>query len=199
MCKQEFLDALRLRLSGLPKRDLEERLDFYSESIDDRVEEGCTEEDAVATLGSVEEIAAEILGEIPLFKLARERVRPKRRLYAWEIVLLVLGSPLWLSLLIAAFSVFLSLYAVLWSLTVTAWAVFASLVGGALGAVAAGILFICTGSGASGAVTVGAGVACAGLSILAFFGCLAATKGAAWLTKRIVPTIKKRLIKREDA
>ena len=45
----------------------------------------------------------------------------------------------------------------------------------------------------------GVGVACAGLSILAFFGCLAATKGAAWLTKGIVPRAKRLLIKKEDA
>ena len=37
MRKQEFLDTLRARLSGLPKQDVEEWLGFYSEMIDDRV------------------------------------------------------------------------------------------------------------------------------------------------------------------
>ena len=48
MNKQEFLDALRERLSGLPSREVEDRLGFYGEIIDDRIEEGISEHDAVA-------------------------------------------------------------------------------------------------------------------------------------------------------
>lgn len=47
MNKQEFLVKLRKGLSGLPKEDIEERLTFYSEMIDDRMEEGLSEEEAV--------------------------------------------------------------------------------------------------------------------------------------------------------
>ena len=39
MNKEEFLNALRSALAGLPQEDIEERLAFYSESIDDRVED----------------------------------------------------------------------------------------------------------------------------------------------------------------
>ena len=64
--------------------------------IDDRMEEGLAEEEAVSSFGTPEEIADQILSEIPLSRLVRERVKPKRALKAWEIVLLVLGSPVWL-------------------------------------------------------------------------------------------------------
>ena len=47
MSKSEFLTALRARLGGLPQGDVAERLDFYSELIDDRMEEGLSEEAAV--------------------------------------------------------------------------------------------------------------------------------------------------------
>ena len=50
-------------------------------------------------------------------------MRPKRRLQAWEIVLLALGLPVWLSLGLAALAVVLSLYVVVWSLDVSLWAV----------------------------------------------------------------------------
>lgn len=40
MSKQEFLAELRKALSGLPQGDIEDRLTFYSEMIDDRMEEG---------------------------------------------------------------------------------------------------------------------------------------------------------------
>ena len=53
MDKKEFLHKLQKGLSGLPKDDIQERLNFYSEMIDDSVEEGLTEEDAISRIGSV--------------------------------------------------------------------------------------------------------------------------------------------------
>ena len=85
MNKEEFLNALRSALAGLPQEDIEERLAFYSESIDDRVEDGLTEEEAVEAIGTVDEVRDQIMAEIPLTKLVREKMRPKGRLRAWEI------------------------------------------------------------------------------------------------------------------
>ena len=48
MNKQEFLSALQNALAGLPKKDRQKTLAFYSEMIDDRMEDGMTEEEAVA-------------------------------------------------------------------------------------------------------------------------------------------------------
>ena len=45
MNKQEFFEQLRKGLSGLPKDDIEERLTFYKEMIEDRIEDGLSEED----------------------------------------------------------------------------------------------------------------------------------------------------------
>ena len=109
MNKTEFLAALERALSGLPEQDVQERLSFYGELIDDRVEEGLSEEEAVKERGSVDEIAKQTLADIPLSRLVRERVKPKRALRAWEIVLLVLGFPLWFPLLLAAAVVVLAL------------------------------------------------------------------------------------------
>lgn len=198
MNKQEFIDLLRARLSGLAKQELEERLDFYSEMIDDRIEEGKSEEEAVSDVGSVDEIAEQIIADIPLTSIAKERIRPKKRLGAWEIVLLALGSPIWLSLAIAAFAVILSLYVVLWSVIVSLWSVFVALVGCAIGGVVAGIVFAALGNVPSGIAMLGAGSACAGLSILFFLGCKEATRGNIWLTKRLALGIKKLFVKKEE-
>lgn len=199
MRKQEFLSALKMKLSGLPKQDIEERLNFYSEMIDDRMEDGRTEEEAVSEIGSVNEIAAQIIAEIPPYKLAKEKTKQKRRLKAWEIVLLALGSPIWLSLLIASFAVILSLYIVLWSLIISIWAVFVSLVACAFGGVAASVIFICQGNVLVGITMIGVCIVCAGLSIFLFFGCKAATKGTLLLTKKIALGIKKCFVKKENA
>ena len=190
MDKQAFLTALEAGLAGLPRADIDERLGFYAEMIDDRVEEGRTEAEAVAELGTVEDIVAQIVAETPLTRIVRERMKPARRMRAWEIVLLVLGFPLWFPLLMAAFAVVLTVYIVIWAVIVTLWAVELSFAVGVFGGVAAGILSIVRGQLMPGAVLLCAAVVLAGLSIFLFFGCKAVTVGAAKLTKRIALWIK---------
>ena len=199
MSKQEFLVQLRKGLSGLPQEDIEERLTFYSEMIDDRMEEGVTEEEAVVAVGSAQEIAAQVVAEIPFAKIAKERMKSKRQLRVGEIVLLALGSPIWLSLGIAVFVVLLSLYLSLWAVIVSLWAVFGALIGCAVGGVAAGSVLACNGNALSGTAILAAGIVCAGLSIFTFYGCKAATKGTLTLTKKTVIWIKNCFIKKEAA
>ena len=127
MNKTEYLDTLCKKLDGLPKEDIEHAVSYYAEMIDDRIEDGMDEREAVADIVSPEVAAAETLRAIPLHKLFIARVKPKRALRAWEIVFLVLGSPIWLSLLIAAVAVVFSIYAVLWSLILCLYAVELSL------------------------------------------------------------------------
>lgn len=192
MTKREFLERLEKSLSGLPQNDLKERLSFYGEMIDDRMEEGVSEEEAVQKIGDIDQIASAILSEIPALNI-QEKAKPKSKLKAWEIVLLVLGSPIWLSLLISAVAVALSLYASLWVVIISLWAVFGSLAGSAVGGLAAGIIMAFTQNTLSSAAVVGAALVCAGLSIFAFFGCKAATKGTVLLTKKIAMGIKNKL------
>ena len=184
MNKQEFLDGLRKGLSGLPQADIEERLTFYGEMLDDRIEEGLSEEEAVAAAGSVNEIVRQTVADIPLAKIAKDRIKPKRRLKAWEIVLLALGSPIWLSLGVAAAAVIFALYVTVWSVIASFWSVFASLAVCAAAGVPMCVVFVAGDSGAAGIAVLSAGIVCAGLSVFMFFGCLQATKGILFLTKK---------------
>ena len=199
MNKQEFLAELRKGLSGLPQGDIKERESFYSEMIDDRMEEGLSEEEAVSAVGSVDEIVTQVVAETPLAKIAKERIKSKRRLRVGEIVLLALGSPIWLSLGIAAFAVILSLYISLWAVIISLWSVFVSLAACSIGSVPACIIFTVGGDGASGVAMLAAGIVCAGLSIFIFYGCKAATDGTLILTKKIAIWIKNCFIKKEVA
>lgn len=199
MSKQEFLTQLRKSLKGLPSDDVEERLAFYSEIIDDRLEEGLSEDEAVCSVGGVEEIASQIVGNIPLTKIAKERIKPKRRLKAWEIVLLVLGSPIWLSLGIAVLSVILAFYIAVWSVIIAFWAVFGSLAGCALGGIVSCGFFVAFGSTLTGIAMLGAGLVCAGLSVFMFYGCKIVTKAILIFTKTVVKAVKKCFIKKEEA
>ena len=195
MNKQEFIDLLRKRLSHLPQRDIEERLNFYGEMIDDRIEEGLSEDEAVLQIGSIDEIASQILADYP--KSKKQRTRVKRSLKAWEIALLAVGSPIWASLLIAALAVVLSLYISLWAVIISLWAVFGAFIGSALGGVIACTVFVCGGNVATGIATLGVSSVLAGLSIFLFFGCIAATKGTVWLTKRVAVGTKNYFCKKE--
>lgn len=52
--KQEFMEALSERMAGLPERERVRLMDYFAEMIEDRVELGMSEEDAVAALGDPE-------------------------------------------------------------------------------------------------------------------------------------------------
>ena len=180
MNKQEFLAKLRRGLRGLPSKEKEEHLAFYGEMIDDRIEDGLSEEAAVAQIGNLDNIIAQI-----------KSAAPKKKKNAGVVVLLVLGFPVWGSLLVAAAAVVLALYVALWGILVCLWAVFASLVGSAFGCVVGGIILACNGNLPTGLALFGIGLVCAGFSIFFFYGCRIATKWTLRITKKLVRRVAK--------
>ena len=71
MNKEHFLSELSRRLDGLNGNDLYRTLEYYAEMIDDRVEDGMSEEAAVAALGDLEAIAREIMQDAPARESAK--------------------------------------------------------------------------------------------------------------------------------
>lgn len=196
MTKLKFLLELEKKLSGLPQQDIEEQLTFYCEMIEDRVEEGISEEEAIAQIGTVEDIAAQILSEHiseppprdeeavtteEISAAAEEKV--KHTFKTWELVLLIAGSPIWFSLLIAILAIGFSLFAAFWSIVISLWAVFASLVACAVALPIAAVYFICTGYTYSGLVVIATSLVCGGLGILSYYACKWTTRGMALVTK----------------
>lgn len=173
MNKQEFLTRLRKGLRGLPSKEKKEHLAFYGEMIDDRIEDGLSEEAAVAEIGNIDEIIAQI-----------KAATPKKKKNAGVIVLLTLGFPVWGSLLLAVIAIAVSL-------CVALWAVFAALLGSALGGVVGGIILFGYGHQPAGLALIGAALVCAGLGIFLFYGCKAATVGMLRLTKKLVRRAEK--------
>ena len=199
MNRESFLAELGQRLAGLPREELEERLEFYGEMLDDRLEDGLTEEEAVESLGTPEEVAAQVLADIPMSTLIREKVRPKRRMKAWEIVLLILGSPVWFSLLAAGLAVGFSLYAVLWVIVFSLWVVALSLGASALGCLIGAGFYLFRGRPGEAGFFFGGCLVCAGLTLLWIALSSVLTKGAVKLSKSIWPGIKARLTRKEKA
>lgn len=199
MTKIQFLLTLSEKLAGLPREEVEARLNFYTEMIEDRMEEGFSEEDAVAAAGDPDEIAAQITQEIPFVKIAKEKIKPKRRLTTAEILLLIVGFPLWFPLLMALVSVAFSVYAVIWSVIVALWSVFGAAAGSALGLLAGGIALVCAGKGLYGGALISGCCICAGVSVFLFLGCKACTKAVVRLTKFLIVKLKKAFVKKEGA
>ena len=185
MNKDQFLEELRKKLSGLPQEDIDERVAFYSEMIDDRMEEDITEEEAVASLGTVDSVVEQIMSEIPLTKLVKQKVKPKGKMKAWEVVLLVLGAPVWIPLIIAALAIALSVYIVIWAVVISVYAVNLSVAAGAASGLAGIFIYLKAGNPAGMIFSFGAAIALAGLTILLFFVCKWITKAVIKLTGRI--------------
>ncbi|MCR5511887.1 MAG: DUF1700 domain-containing protein [Lachnospiraceae bacterium] len=75
MNKKDFLDEVRTRLAGLSENDIQNALDFYVEAIDDHIDDGMTEDQAVSAVGTPEEVAEKILMDTPLPTLIKTQAQ----------------------------------------------------------------------------------------------------------------------------
>lgn len=186
MNKLDFLLVLQEKLMHLPKDDVEERLNFYNEMIEDKIEEGLSEEEAISSIGSIDIIIEQIQEDIGYLNSNNTSITPRKKHKVWEIVLLILGSPIWLSLLIAAFVIIFSLYVSIWAVIISLWATFASLIACAFGAIICGCGYVFNNKSLTGLALIAAGLVCAGLGIFLYFGCKFITKYIVILTKKSI-------------
>ena len=186
MKKSEFLTDLKHKISALPKDEVKEHISFYGEMIDDRIDSGLSEAEAVAEIGDIDSIAEQIIRNSGTSHAEPTDVdRPeKRRLKPAELALIILGFPLWFSLLVCAFATVLFLYTALCAVTISCWATLLSMGVCALLFSFVGPILIFAGKAAYGAIFIGSSMILAGFSILAFFGCKALTKGTVTLPKK---------------
>ena len=198
MMKKMFLDRLRNRLSHLPKEEQDERIAFYSEMIDDRIEDGLTEEEAVKTITSIDEITKEVITDIEVVDLKdninKKRIQEKITKFVKDkkktsnVLLIVLGFPVWFPLLISLIVILFSLYVVGWAIIVSLWSVVVTLGVSFIGGTILGIIYLFQGANA---ILLGLSIACGGLAIFSFFGIRELTKLYCVFTKKIISWIRK--------
>ena len=191
MNKRDFLLALRLRLSCLSSKDIASASDYYAELISDRMEDGLSEEEAVAAIGNIDDIAEEIISQTPLTKLVKAKIKPKKGRNPLTVILLILGSPVWLSLLIAAFAVVLAVYISLWSIVMSLYAVDLALAAAGFACIVASPATIIEGNFPFFFICLGAGFVCSGLAIFFFCVCNKAAKGTVLAGKGMLRGIKR--------
>ena len=194
MRKEEFLSTLRSQLAGLPKEDIEEQIEFYSEAIDDRIEEGQSEEEAVRAVGGVDQAVTQIAENTPLSKLVKEKVVPKRKISAFEVILIILGFPLWFPLLVTAFVLFLVFYLLVWVLVLVVYSIELAFMSSSVGSLV--LLFYGLSQGIFEPMYIAIFILGLGLSIAFFFVCIGSTKITIKLSKKILLGIKKKFMRR---
>lgn len=197
MNKEEFLKELRKKLSGLSKSDIEERVSFYGEMIDDRMEEGLSEQEAVEGIGTVDSVVEQIMSEIPLSRLVKEKVRGDKKPNILMIVLLVIGFPVWFPLAVAVLSVIFSLYVTVWSIVISFFATDLALAAASCCCLFGSVVFLASSNPAAAVFSFGGSAICAGLAILFFILSLWISKGIIKLTGKMFLGIKTSFIGKE--
>lgn len=167
MTKNDFLNKLTEALFGLPHEEVKKSIDYYSEIIDDAVEDGEAETAVIARLGSIEDIAEKIINETPLRKFVKEDVK-NYNMSLPVVLLIIISSPVWLPILTAIFAVAFSLYISIWSIVASLFAVFAAL---ALSGVSALIIspFLLFVRPLKAMLLFGTALMCIGLSVFMFY------------------------------
>lgn len=146
MTRDEFLGRLGELLACLPAEQVEETKAFYAEAIADRMEDGMSEEEAVAAMGTPGEVAEATLDDLPAVPRAIARTRRRSTTLLW--VLTIVGSPVWVPLLAAFAAVALTVYICIWLLALCVWIVAAALGGVGFGLVGVA-LFVGAGAWAA--------------------------------------------------
>ena len=197
MTKQVFLYELKKKLWRLPADEREERISFYGEMVDDRIEEGMSEEEAIQSIGSVDAIIFDILEEKRVSSTLLTKEPSRKRMKAGEILLLILGSPLWIAFIAVAFAVGISLFASLWSVVVSVWAGAISLPLASVGGMIYSAFLLVEGEFAYALALLGCAIFALGLSVFFLYGAKYLTVGALRLSKKTFCCIFRRRREKE--
>lgn len=188
MGKEEFLSRLNRALSPMKPLERARTVQYYREILEDRMEDGLSEAEAVAEMDPVEVIAAELL--------ENSAPPPRPRRSPFGTAMLIVGAPLWAPLLLAAGILALALYVVIWALVISLGAVVVSLAV-CLPAGVVGLVLHAGAHPASGLFLLGAGLVCGGLALALSFPCFAAARGLLRAGRRMLLGLWRRIFRRK--
>ena len=200
MDRLEFLGKLSAHLRHLPIQEVERLQNYYDEMIQDRVEDGMTEEEAVMSIGTVEEAVEAAMYETSIPTLMKARLKESKEKapskVLW-ILLLILGSPIWLPLACCFLSVCLILYCCIWMLVLSAYLVEGSFALAAIIGLVSSVVHLLRLSIPTGLCTLGLGLVAAAVSIYLFRPLSSLAKMLMRGTVLFVKNIKSLFIRKE--
>lgn len=160
--KQMFLVELERKIpKDVPLEEKDTFLAYCSEMIQDLIEDGYSEEEAIFKLGNPDSL---IYDNFESWFVVKEQ-QVSRKTMPFLVIITILGFPLWGSLLLAAILVILSGYIVLWCVPfITGSLAFAGVIGG-VGASVTSLIALQDGA-FIGITQFGVGIALFGLGLI---------------------------------
>ena len=181
MTEKEYLDALNKALKWLPKPEKEICFNYAREMIEDRIENGFSEAEAVAQLETPGQMAKAFLEDRGSLKFKFSLPLNS----GLTVILLVLGFPLWGALLLAGLMVLLAGFLIAGCVPFLCVVLTVSLLFVALVSVSASPFVMGTVSFSAGIIQFGVGMMALGGLILAALG---ASLSIPWFKSAVMKT-----------
>ncbi len=173
MNKEEFLKKLTEELSHIPPEEIVKAIGYYKESIEDRVDDGMSEEEAVRSLGNFDEIIKNIEEEVPLGSVVKDKFKKKVNdskesnlgKKALLAIMVIFTSPIWITILAVLISIILGFYIGIWGLFIGVIATYFGLIVASFVVGVYGIIALFTEGFLIGLLLVGVGLILLGIAI----------------------------------
>ena len=128
MNKTQFCALLENKLKPyLSPKEMYKTLNFFEEMIDDRIDEGLSEEEAVSQLGDINIIVDQILDEHNIEKKQTKlvwRFVPRKIPTELGFIITILLLPVWITVVAVATSHFIVILSIIFSIVLTIIAIF---------------------------------------------------------------------------
>lgn len=128
MNKTQFCALLENKLKPyLSPKEMYKTLNFFEEMIDDRIDEGLSEEEAVSQLGDIDIIVDQILDEHNIGKKQTKlvwRFVPQKIPTELGFIITVLLLPVWITIFALGASLFIVILSIIFSIVLTIIAIF---------------------------------------------------------------------------
>lgn len=127
MSKTQFFNELRISLKNFREEEVKKIIAFYDELIEEKKENGITEDDAIASFGDIKNIVNTVSADLVMERTEDKKPRTMSNFF---IILGICASPILLPIGIAFFTVFISIvivfFALVFSFAVSAFAILIS-------------------------------------------------------------------------
>ena len=128
MNKTQFCALLENKLKPyLSPKEMYKTLNFFEEMIDDRIDEGLSEEEAVSQLGDINIIVDQILDEHNIGKKQTKlvwRFVPRKIPTELGFIITILLLPVWITIFALGASLFIVILSIIFSIVLTIIAIF---------------------------------------------------------------------------
>ena len=128
MNKTQFCALLENKLKPyLSPKEMYKTLNFFEEMIDDRIDEGLSEEEAVSQVGDIDIIVDQILDEHNIGKKQTKlvwRFVPRKIPTELGFIITVLLLPVWITIFALGASLFIVILSIIFSIVLTIIAIF---------------------------------------------------------------------------